>query len=97
MRRKIGQEKRSTRQLNSILWNEGITRKTKTAIYKTIVEGISTYESEKWALILQDKNRLQALEMDFCRRSSRISRMDHVTKDLIREAKNVQGMIGSQK
>lgn len=90
---KIGQGKRVIRQLNSILWNGHITRRTKTVIYKTIVESICTYGAETWELTQRDRSRLMAVEMDYWRRSCRISRLDHVRNDTIREMMNVEGTI----
>lgn len=90
---KIGQGKRVIRQLNSILWSDKITRKTKTTIYKTIIESICTYGAETWEMTKRDRSRLTALEMDYWRRSCRISRLDHVRNETIRQMMNVQGTI----
>lgn len=90
---KIAQGKRVIRQLNSVLWNNKVTKRTKTTIYKTIVESISTYGSETWELNKRDKERLLALEMDFWRRSSGISRIERVRNERIREIMEVEGTI----
>lgn len=90
---KIGQGRRAIRQLNSLLWSDNITKKNKTAIYKTIVESISTYGSETWELKKRDKDRLMSLEMDFWRRSCRYTRLDHIRNERIREIMGVEGTI----
>ena len=40
---KIRQGKRANRQLNSVQWSKNINQTTKTRLYKTIVQSISTY------------------------------------------------------
>jgi hypothetical protein len=38
-------------------------------MYETIVESILLYGSEVWEITKRDKQRLEAVEMDFMRRS----------------------------
>ncbi|XP_030752386.1 uncharacterized protein LOC115879632 [Sitophilus oryzae] len=71
---KVGQGKRVIGQLNSLLWSDKISQKTKILLYKAIVESITTYGAETWELNKVEKNKLPSLEMDFWRRS-RISRL----------------------
>ena len=90
---KIGQGKQVISQINSVLWNNKVKKKTKTTIYKTIIESICTYGSETWELTKRNKDRLLALEMDFWRRSCGVSKLQHVRNVDIREQMNVQGTI----
>jgi len=93
IKNKIGQGRRVIRQLNSVLWNNKIRSKTKTTIYRSIFESISTYGSETWELTKNNKQKLLSLEMDYWRRSCGVSRMDHVRNDRIREIMKVDGNI----
>nr|CAI5829208.1 unnamed protein product [Callosobruchus analis] len=81
MNNKIAQVKCAIRQLNSILLSDKIYKKNKKAIYHAIVESITTYGAEIWELNKKEKNKLLFLEMDFWRRSSRHSKLDHVQND----------------
>lgn len=90
---KVGQGRNAIRQLNSLLWSKSISAKTKTMLYKTIVQSICTYGSETWELNKKDRQKLLSLEMDFWRRSARISRLDHIRNDRIREIMKVEQTI----
>lgn len=90
---KLSQGKRAIRQLNPVLWNKNITKRTKTIIYKTIVESISTYGAETWEMNKRQRERLLALEMDFWRRSCGVSRMDHVRNSTIRQTMGIEKTI----
>jgi hypothetical protein len=48
--------------LNSILWSSNILGKTKTLIYKSIVESIMLYGSETWTLNTRQQSMLLATE-----------------------------------
>lgn len=93
VKNKIGQGKRAIRQINSVLWNDKITKKTKHMIYHSIVESIATYGAEVWELNKRDQDRLLALEMDFWRRSSGTSRLEHKRNDEIRQNMEVEKTI----
>jgi Reverse transcriptase (RNA-dependent DNA polymerase) len=82
---RLTQGRRSIQMLNPLLWSPKITLKTKTRIYQTIVEPIMTYGSECWQMNNKDRTKLQAVEMDYLRRSCRISRMEHIRNDTIRQ------------
>ena len=64
--------------VNSVLWNDKITMKTKKMIFSTILESIVTYGLETWEINKRNENRLKALELDFWRRACGISRLEHV-------------------
>lgn len=87
---KIGQGKRAIRQLNPILWNDKIKKRTKQIIYSSVVESITTYGAEVWELNKRERDRLLALEMDFWRRSSGISKLEHVRNERIRDIMGVK-------
>nr|CAH7740812.1 unnamed protein product [Callosobruchus chinensis] len=93
IRNKIGQGRNAIRQLNSVLWSKNISAKTKSMIYKTIVQSICTYGSETWELNKKDRQKLLSLEMDFWRRGARISKLDRIRNDRIREIMNVKQTI----
>ncbi|KAK4873810.1 hypothetical protein RN001_013170 [Aquatica leii] len=79
--------------LNFVLWNDKITKKTKHMIYQSIVESIITYGSEIWVLNKRDRDRLLALEMDYWRRSNGTSRLEHVRNEQIRQDMKVDKTI----
>ncbi|PSN39623.1 hypothetical protein C0J52_13800 [Blattella germanica] len=71
-------------KLNNILWDRDITSKTKTNIYNSIVKSTITYGSETWHLKSGAIQKLHSTEMDFWRRSARISRRDKIKNTVIR-------------
>jgi hypothetical protein len=82
---RIGQARQATQRLNSMLWSKNVKIGTKVRVYNSIVQSILIYGSETWEISKRDCQRLNAVEMDFLRRSSRISRMDRVRNLEIRE------------
>jgi hypothetical protein len=70
--------------LNSILWSRNILHGTKLAVYNAIVKSILTYGAETWTVKQKHRNKLLAAEMDYLRRSARISRMDKIRNEAIR-------------
>ncbi|CAH1975789.1 unnamed protein product [Acanthoscelides obtectus] len=79
-------------RLNSILWYSKISINTKVQVYHSIVEPITAYGAECRQLT-KIENQLKAVEMDFLRRSCRLSRLDHIRNDMIRERTCVQDTI----
>ncbi|KAL3273860.1 hypothetical protein HHI36_015286, partial [Cryptolaemus montrouzieri] len=71
---KIRQGRNAIHQLMSILWSRNNYGKTKSIIYKAIIESICTYEAEIWELSKRNIQRLLDLEMDFWRRNCGISK-----------------------
>jgi hypothetical protein len=69
---RVGQAKLAINKLNSILWANNIKKQTKKRIYETIVKSILLYGSEVWGITKRDKESLEAVEMDFVRRSCRV-------------------------
>jgi len=81
---KIIQGRKAIGKLNSVLWNDKITMKTKQMIFSTTVESIITYGSETWEVNKRNEKRLKAVELDFWRRACGVSRIEHVRHDEIR-------------
>lgn len=76
-------------QLNLVLWNNKVTKKTKKTLYKTIVKSICTYSAATWELKKYQKSRFLSLEMDFWRSSSQVSQLHYNRNDQIREIMKV--------
>jgi len=81
---KIIQGRKAIGKLNSVLWNDKITMKTKQMMFSTVVESIITYGSETWEVNKRNEKRLKAVEMDFWMRACGMSRLEHVRNDEIR-------------
>lgn len=88
IRYRLQQGHKSVRVLNSLLWSNRISLKTKLTIYRAIVEPILTYGSECWQLTESSRRKIDAVEMDFLRRSCRISRLEHIPNIEIRQRTN---------
>jgi len=73
-----------------------LTLKTKTHIYHAIVKSTITYATETWCLRAKTVAKLNSTEMDFWRRSARISRKDkirntiNITRSLLDDIKTQQ-------
>lgn len=67
--------------LNPILWSSNISKNRKHLIYNVTIKNIMLYGSEAWQLNEQQKRKLTATEMDFWRRSARISRRNRIRND----------------
>ena len=76
-------------KLNSILWDRDVTPKTKTHIYHAIVKSTITYAAETWCLKAKTVTKLNSTEMNFWRRSARISRKDKIRNNIIKQKMNV--------
>lgn len=90
---KINQGRNAINQLNGLWWSKGIQRDTKKRIYRTIVEGITLYNSETWDMNRRNERRLQAVEMDAMRRSCGVSRLEHIPNTNIKDRMNMEGDI----
>jgi hypothetical protein len=75
---KINRERATITKLNSILWDRDMTSKTKTHIYHAIIKSTITYASETWCIKAKNVAELNSTEMDFWRRSARISGKDKI-------------------
>lgn len=81
---RVAQGRRCTQTLNSLLWSAKIKMKTKLMIYKAIVEPVLTYGAESWQITSKERNKIQAVEMDYLRRSCRVSKLQHIRNEEIR-------------
>jgi len=72
-------------KLNSILWDRNVTSKTKTHICHAVVKSTITYSAETWCLKANTVSKLNSTEMDFWRRSARISRKDKIGNTIIKK------------
>lgn len=93
IRERIGQGRRAIKRLNGIWWNKEISKRRKYNIYNTIVKSIVLYGAEVWRWNEADKRRVAALEMDALRRSCRISRMERIPNERIKQLMEVKETI----
>jgi len=84
---RINRVRAAKTNLNSILWDRDVFPKTKTDIYHAIVKSTLTYAAETWCLKAKTVAKLNSTEMEFWRRSVRISRKDK-TRNIIIKQKN---------
>ena len=64
-----------------------MSSKTKTHIYHAIIGSTITYAAETWCLKAKTVAKLNTIEMDFWRRSARISRKDKIRNTIIKQKK----------
>ncbi|XP_043498441.1 uncharacterized protein LOC122525861 [Polistes fuscatus] len=79
--------------LNTILWDQSISKENKHNIYNSIVKSIITYSSEVWPLKEKSENMLRTTEMDFWRRAAGVSRRDKIRNTRILEIMDVKHTI----
>jgi hypothetical protein len=65
-------------------------KETYIQIYKSTVKSILTYGAETWSIKLKHRCKLLATEMDYLRRSTRISRMDRIRNETIKTKMGMQ-------
>ena len=66
-----------------------MTSKTKTRNYHAIIKSTITYAAETWCLEEKTVEKLNSTEMDFWRRSARISRKDKIRNIIIKQKMNL--------
>ena len=66
-----------------------MTSKTKTHINHAVVKSTITYAAETWCLKAKTIIKLNSTEMDFWRRSARISGKDKIRNTIIKQIMNV--------
>lgn len=81
---RINNARKITGTLNSILWQKDITPKTKMHIYDAIMKSTLTSGCEVWQISRNMERKLLTTEMDFLRRSARVSRTEHVRNEEVR-------------
>ena len=96
VRRRVEQSRKATRMLHPVLWNDTISEVNKKRIFTTIVEAILTYASETWTMDPRLYSKVQAVEMDFWRRCLRVTRLDRLRNDVIRERMGVSESVNER-
>ncbi|XP_045480901.1 uncharacterized protein LOC123685289 [Harmonia axyridis] len=81
--------RRAITRLNSIIWDQHISKSNKHRIYNTTIKSIVTYGSEVWQLKASAEKTLEATEMDFWRRAAGRSKLERFTNNRIREIMGV--------
>ena len=71
--------------MNSLWWDKNISLDTKKRLGKAIVEPVACYGCEVWLLKTEEQRKLLALEMDYLRRSARVSRLQKIPNTAIRK------------
>lgn len=82
--------RKAIRMLNTVLWDQNISKENKHRIYNAIVKSIVTYGSEVWQLKEKSIKTLEATEMDYWRRAAGKSRLEKVRNERIRELMHVK-------
>jgi hypothetical protein len=80
IRNRIDQSKKIISYLNTIWWDPQIRNDTKKYIGKILVDSVC-YGCETWTINEQYKRRINAVEMDYLRRSARVSRLEHTSNE----------------
>jgi len=83
MHDRINRGRAAITKLNNILWYRDVTAKTKTHIYHAIVKSSTIYAAETGCLKAKTVSKMNSIEMDFWRRSARISRKDKISNTII--------------
>ncbi|KAJ4435246.1 hypothetical protein ANN_23824 [Periplaneta americana] len=84
IKNRIEQSKKIVTCLDSIWWDKHLWKDTNKYIGKMLVESVLNYGSEIWVTNAYYRKRILALEMDYLRRSARVSRLDHIKNEEIR-------------
>ncbi|KAL3268560.1 hypothetical protein HHI36_007668 [Cryptolaemus montrouzieri] len=66
-------------------------------VYEAMVKSSLLYGSETWRLTERFKSRLEAMEMDVLKRSSRTWRREHVTNEVMKREMGVEDNITKDK
>ncbi|CAH2003424.1 unnamed protein product [Acanthoscelides obtectus] len=74
------------------LRNKKISRKSKMMVYKTIFIPTLIYGSEGWVLTNRLKSKIQAVDMKFFRKVTRITRRDKIRNDIVRAELGVESI-----
>ena len=71
--------------LNGVLWNRQLTRKNKLLIYNSIVKSTVTCVAETWKFNKNLESKRMSREIDFLKRSARLSQFLKIRNNVIRE------------
>lgn len=77
----------------SFISKKEVSKTTKTIVYKTLFRPVLTFGSESWVLNKRQKQRIQAMEMKYHRRTMGVTRMDRQRNDDIRKDLNVKPIL----
>ena len=78
---------------NDFLNNRYISNGTKMRVFQSICRPILTFGCESWVLEPQQKSRIQAAEMTYLRRVKKITRMDRVRNEVVRQELGSQSVL----
>lgn len=81
---RIQNAKRVIGCLNSVWWDRHISKRNKKRLGQSLVESVLCYGCEVWTVNSDLRRRLLATEMDYLRRSARVSRRECVCNKVIR-------------
>ena len=82
---RINRRRADITKINSILWERDVIPKTNAHIYHEIVKSTMTYSAETWCLKAKTVGKLNSTQMDFRRRSVRISWKDKIRNNIIKQ------------
>ena len=71
------------------MWDCDATPKTKTHIYHAIVKSTITYAAKAWCLKAKTVAKLNSTEMDFWRRSAKISKKNKIGNTITKQKMSV--------
>ena len=91
IKHRISETRKGITALNLIWWHKNITKKRKLCIYQTIIQSILVYGAEMWQIPIRQTNKMLSTEMDVLRRSAKISRMEGIKNEEIKEVTGVRG------
>ena len=77
----------------SFLDNRKVSKETKLTVYKTIFRPVLIYGSESWVLTPSQKSRVQAIDMKFLRAIKRVTKLDCMPINKIREDLEVEPIL----
>ena len=91
MKHRINQARKAINELNSVWWQNNITKNRKLYIYQTIIQNILVFGAEVWQIPTTEVNKILSTEMDVLRRSARKSRSERIKNEHIKEFMGVKG------
>ena len=86
LERRIGIAMSTVGAMNGkVFGNRGLSWKAKMQVYSAMVVPMMTYGCEPWVLREKEKSRLQAGEMNVLRNVARVTRLEHITNEEVRQ------------
>ncbi|XP_030758926.1 uncharacterized protein LOC115884471 [Sitophilus oryzae] len=90
---RIQNAKRVIGCLNSVWWDRHISKRNKKRLGQSLVESVLCYGCEVWTVNSDLRRKLLATEMEYLRRSSRVSRRECVRNEVIRRRIDAQDTV----